>query len=365
MSKRIGLVNNGYISSEGANVSVNSSTAQVLLIFEMPASGTIEGIAFICGQGGGTGTGRIDLYAVGTNGLPTGSAIAYDASYSSYNYGLGSGTLDGTASVVAGTRYAAKITNPNTGSESTNYLQVAAITYGIFAEMYGSADSGTTWESKGVGSVAVKIDGVWWSASRVRSARVGLTSQPVYNDTGSPNTIRRTGVVFKRSEAYTFNRPVFAMYKVGSPTSTVALICEAWNGSTLLATSISKVLVSSISSTSATNPTYKGFHFNDISVDANTEIRYVVRAEGADDLDSSNYIALSGDEKGSVYPSGDANKIDGYLGGTFTSVGTPGSSDWTDYRTSSTNVLPYFELFGNSVQSSAGGGYSRSRVVNQ
>lgn len=340
------------IYSFDGQIPVDAAGEKGALIFIIPASGNLQAFAAYYGAGSGTRDAYAECYSV-VGGLPnTDLGASYDET--SFTPGTNSSsvaTLDNALAVTAGTQMAFVLTN-NNGTPASNYFGMGTNlpASGAFSLHY----DGTVWRSVGNCALNLKISDAWYGGKCIRRIRNSLTGMKMYNDTGSPNTIRRAGFIFRPVSSCYLCEVTLFLLKSGTVTGDWIEV-EIWQANTLVATSTTKISSGLVTQTTATASTAFGFAFNEVPLTAGTEYRIVARLVGADALDSSNYLLLAGSDSivSTAWPD-DANVTDGYLGGTYSSVETPTSSDWTDYRTSSTVALPTVYLAGY-IPASAGG----------
>jgi len=332
----------------------------LLCYFKAPASGNLTDLEILFeGSGGGTRTNicKCEIFAVDTAHWITGSAIAWDAAFTAATQGTALSTLDNFASggvcpLVADTWYCAKITT-TAADAFNNYGVLAAGTIGgckpLDTFTFSTTD-GSLFLCNGSGvPLNLKIGGSWYGSYTSRVVLNNLTSQLLYNTSGS--RIARFGIMFTPAYDVALTGITVPIYRTG--TISGYLTAEIYSGTTLLYTSMATSAIDGYS-TNASSPSTVWLDMPRDLMTTGTTYRIVVRISGSGTAgDASNYLALKGFASMSNFPSDDSKILDGFYGGCFCTEVTP--STWTDYRASG-NAMPSIGLYGEIVPSVGGGG---------
>ena len=268
---------------------IDDATKKAGCVFVATGNGNMTG----CIVGGWAGSGgtnglRVDLYAVGANGLPTGSSLANGTGTPQAN-GYVTITFGTPYTHSVGTTYALVCTNVH-GTPATNYLRLArdSTTWNSEYSTFIQSTDGTNWvqdyNKLGVETAIYPV----YATSGTLAPMFGqggyaTVLTQLYNDTGSRRA--RLGLKINSPIQFKISGVWFNAAKTGSPTFNVkAEICSA---SAVLATSgISEVPVS-------TNVSHLCQFATPYLISANTDYYVSITPNGDDDGDSSNYIRFT------------------------------------------------------------------------
>jgi hypothetical protein len=337
------------VSYGASTVSFNTADIRMVYTFVAPVSGSFTDweAPYEARTGTVTNIAQSDLYLLDANGLPTGASLATDAAFTPGNATNAVSTWDSAYDVTAGVAYGV-VTKNNDGTPGANYF---VMRQGLFRQTtknsFYSVNGGTTWNNGQPGPpVNVKIGGVWYGSLCGRYVSNTMTSNVLYN---SASRIARVGAVITPTENVLLEYIQCPIYRVGTLTG-LNVSAEVWDGTTLLATSISQYPVETL--TTSTVAAIASFKFNQLAIASGSAYRYVVRMSGTGAQgDASNYVAMKGHGPATNVPSA-ANVDDQYISGTWTT--DPSAPSWTDYATSS-GPLPGISLMCSPVAATGGG----------
>lgn len=340
-----GLGQFGTRNRDQNTFSLSTSGYFAVIYFVAPASGVLSDLALWCSTAtAGTRDGKVELFLPDSDLKPTGSALAWDASWNAPSGGSSPLiTFDNWASgssysVTQGTGYCLKITN-NSSTPASNYFTPATSGPRPNGIIGGGVLGSSNYDSRMLGTpLSLCIGGLWYgciSADTSQSA-TNLTSYPIYGT-------RKAGSVQVFDTAVKIATVSFLHYRVGTLTSYAQAKIYDTSGN-LIATSTNTNVASTATNTS-TSDSANYFAFNDASLPPNTPYRFVEElSDGGGD--SSNYLVLKGNTgmTSSVWPTDQSRVLDGLLGGTYYN-----GTSWTDYTDSSTVVIPKVMITGSIV----------------
>lgn len=294
----------------------------IIVTFIAPASGTLTDFNISIVTAGATFTA--ELFASGSDGMPTGSAICSKTGCTSA-FGLNNAnTFTSSGSVTAGSRYCLKISVTSAGTISAgvgNHQSLHPYEFSVRT----SYDS-TNWILWGYGGFAnVKIGGSWYGTS-VHKWESGSAGGKVY--AVSSTSISRRGVVIRPVVSGKIKMVSFNIAVTGTPNGVVR--AEIYSGTTLLGYSSSVVASTGLATVSWIRV---AFSFDGVDVTAGSEYYVVLSPVGYWGDSTTNYMYVqdiySGIALGYGGQATDADKkLDGQIGYVYSTVDSATPS-WT------------------------------------
>ena len=334
---RVGLSLTGI----GTVCSVNTANVRAGFLFVAPVgAGNMTGFFTGCGPAGGTltGIGLAQLYAVGSNFRPTGSALA-TVTFTPVSNGPATLSWGTSVALTAGTVYAVVMSNQDAAPATNFYSVNVQAGYDVPLDRILLYSTDVAFAYNMAGSHSQNFPG-WpiyatlgnYGALSAVVGGGGSTVNPLYNVSGS--RVARVALRVNFTKPVRLWRILANVSKTGTPA--FDLKSEVIQAGSVIATSDDLW-------NAANMATPASWHWaNPVDLSANTDYYVAITPVGATAGDASNYATLQGTNVNVMRPGQNGPAIDTY-------ISTGATISWSQ----TTIHLLYMQLM---VEAKAGGG---------
>lgn len=314
----------------------------IMVTFIAPASGTLTDFNIIL-TSGNSQQFTAEIFAAGTDGKPTGSAICSKTGCA-YQFGFNNpNTFTTNGSVTAGNRYVLKLSVTTAGTFGTHIGNTMSLSPYEFS-VRTSYDL-TSWVLGGYGGTAnFKIGGSWYGTCVHRWTGSDSVAS-IYAVSGT--NINRAGTIVRPTKSGTIKGVQFTLAYSSGLTGTVE--AKIYSGTTLLGTSLNTFVTTGFA---AVTWIPIMFDFEGVSVTAGSEYYVVLSPVGYWGSSSSKVYALAvynGIALGYGGQTTDADKkLDGQIGYVSSTVDSATPS-WTANNSAH---FPQIRLIGEPLSGS-------------